>query len=360
MPNDSWGVGASLLRREDERHLHGRGEFVSDIKLPGMMEVAFLRSPHAHARIKSISVPPEVAGRVFVAADLPQIAPIRVVTQAAGAKSPAWPPLATDKVRYVGEAIAACIAPTRGEAEDLANSVIVEFEVLPAVVDAPRDMRASPALVHEQWGDNLYLERVVEGGDIEAAVRAAEITVTRRYRMNRQSGAPLEGRAVLAYRDHRLDEVVVYASTQTPHTMRVAIAEILGIDERSIRVVAPDVGGGFGPKARLYPEEIILAALALKLRRSYPRPPLPGHRLCRPAGQGARRRCRHHRRRGGLWHVAARAVPGSQHGGTVPAGAVHDCELSGADLHGGDQQDAVRSLSRGRPHRRVFCDRADH
>jgi carbon-monoxide dehydrogenase large subunit len=265
MPNDNWGVGASMLRREDERHLHGRGEFVSDIKLPGTMEVAFLRSPHAHARIKSITVQPEAAGRVFAAADLPQVVPIRVVTQAAGAKSPAWPPLATDKVRYVGEAIAACIAPTRGEAEDLANSVIVEFEVLPAVVDAPRDMRASPALVHEHWGDNLYLDRALEGGDIEAAMRAAEITVTRRYRMNRQSGAPLEGRAVLAYRDHRLDEVVVYASTQTPHTVRVAIAEVLGIDERSIRVVAPDVGGGFGPKARLYPEEIILAALALAL-----------------------------------------------------------------------------------------------
>ena len=265
MPNDQYGVGASLLRKEDDRHLHGRGQFVSDIKLPGTMDVAFVRSPHAHARIRSISVPPEARGRVFAAADLPQVTPIRVVTQAAGARSPAWPPLATDKVRYVGEAIAACIAPSRGEAEDLANSVIVEFEVLPAVVDAPREMRASPALIHEQWGDNLYLERVVEGGDIEAAARAAEITVTRRYRMNRQSGAPLEGRAVLAYRDHRLDEVVVYASTQTPHTMRVALGEILGIDERSIRVVAPDVGGGFGPKARLYPEEIILAALALKL-----------------------------------------------------------------------------------------------
>jgi carbon-monoxide dehydrogenase large subunit len=87
--------------------------------------------------------------------------------------------------------------------------------------------------------------------------------VTRHYRMNRQSGAPLEGRAVLAYRDHRLDEVVIYASTQTPHMVRVAIAENLGVDERSVRVVAPDVGGGFGPKARLYPEEIILAALAL-------------------------------------------------------------------------------------------------
>ena len=213
MPNDAWGVGASLLRREDERHLHGRGEFVSDIKLPGTMEVAFVRSPHAHARIRGITAPPESKGRVFTAADLPQIKPIRVVTQTAGAKSPAWPPLATDKARYVGEAIAACIAATRGEAEDLAALVSVDYEVLDAVVDPLRDMRGSPSLVHEQWGDNLYLERSLEGGDIEGAARAAEVTVTRQYRMNRQSGMPLEGRAVLAYRDHRLDEVVVWAST---------------------------------------------------------------------------------------------------------------------------------------------------
>jgi len=265
MPNEAWGVGASLLRREDERHLHGRGEFVSDIKLAGTMEVAFLRSPHAHARIKAIAVPPEAVGRVFTAADLPQLAPVRVVTQAAGAKSPAWPPLAVNKVRYVGEAIAACLAPTRGEAEDVAASIAVDYEVLDAVVDPLRDMHGSPELVHEQWGDNLYFERTTEAGDIQAAARAAEVTVTRRYRMNRQSGAPLEGRAVLAYRDHRLDAIVIYASTQTPHMVRVAIAENLCIDERCVRVVAPDVGGGFGPKARLYPEEIILAALALTL-----------------------------------------------------------------------------------------------
>jgi len=265
VPNEAWGVGASLLRREDERHLHGHGEFVSDIKLPGTMEVAFLRSIHAHARIRSIAVPPKAAGPVFTAADLPQIAPVRVVTRAIGAKSPAWPPLATDKVRYFGEAITACVAPTRAEAEDLAASVTVDYELLDAVVDPLRNMRGSPVLVHEHWGDNLYLERTIESGDIEGAARAAEITVTRRYRMSRQSGAPLEGRAVLAYRDHRLDEVVIYTSTQTPHIVRVAIAENLGIDERCIRVVAPDVGGGFGPKARLYPEEIILAALALKL-----------------------------------------------------------------------------------------------
>src|ERR1700726_700895 len=265
MPDDRVGVGASLLRKEDDRHLHGRGQFVADLKMTGTMDVAFVRSPHAHAWIKSISVPPEARGRVFTAADLPRVKPIRVVSHSAGAKSPPWPPLATDKVRYVGEAIAACIAPTRGEAEDLANSIAVEFEVLEAAVDAPQVWRGSRHLVHDSWGDNLYLERDIEGGDIEAAARAAEITVTREYRMNRQSGAPLEGRAVLAYRDYRLDEIVIYASAQTPHTIRVALGEILDIEQRRLRVVAPDVGGGFGPKARLYPEEIVLTALALEL-----------------------------------------------------------------------------------------------
>ena len=258
------GIGASLLRKEDWRHLRGRGQFVSDIRLPDIHHVVFLRSPHANARIRGVDVPPEARGRVFTAADLPRLKPIRIVTQATGARSPDWPPLATDKARYVGEAIAACVGTTRAEAEDLAAMVTVDFEPLAAVVDAPRQMRGS-ALVHEQWGDNIFLDRDLSGGDIEAAAKAADVVITREYRMNRQSGSPMEGRAVLAYRDHRLDEVVVQASTQTPHTMRVAIAEILGLDERQVRVVAPDVGGGFGPKARLYPEEVILAALALEL-----------------------------------------------------------------------------------------------
>jgi aerobic carbon-monoxide dehydrogenase large subunit len=259
-----YGVGASVLRKEDDRHLRGRGEFVADIRLPGTQHVVFVRSPHAHARIRSVTVPPAAAGCVFTAADLPQMQPIRIATQAPGAKSPPWHPLATDKARYVGEAIAACVAPTRGAAEDLAASVAVDYEPLDAVVDAPSQMRGS-ALVHETWGDNLFSDRTLEAGDIAAAVRAAEIVVTREYRMHRQSGAPMEGRGILAYRDHRLDEVVVYASTQTPHTLRVAIGECLGRELHRIRVVAPDVGGGFGPKARLYPEELILAALALQL-----------------------------------------------------------------------------------------------
>jgi aerobic carbon-monoxide dehydrogenase large subunit len=258
-----FGVGAKLPRKEDDRHLRGRAQFVADIVPHGTREVVFLRSPHAHALIDNIAIPDALRGQVFTAADLPRIKPIRVVTHAAGARSPAWPPLATDRVRFVGEAIAACIAPTRAEAEAVAEAVTVDYRPLRAAVDVQRARAAGAALVHEYFGDNLYQERTIEAGDIEAAARAAEVTVSREYRMNRQSGAPMECRGVLAHRDHRLDQVVVYASTQTPHTMRVALGEFLGIEERCIRVVAPDVGGGFGPKARLYPEEIVLAALAL-------------------------------------------------------------------------------------------------
>jgi aerobic carbon-monoxide dehydrogenase large subunit len=259
------GVGASLLRKEDDRHLRGRGQFVADIELRGMQEVVFVRSPHAHALIRGISVPPQERTRVFTAADLRHVRPIHVVTQAAGARAPVWPVLATDKVRFVGEAIAACVGSTRAEALDLAATVSVEYEPLPAVVDAVAQRNGSPALVHDSFGDNLFHERTLGAGDIDAAARAAAVTVRREYRMHRQSGAPMECRGVLAHRDHRLDEVAVYASSQTPHTLRVALGELLNIEHRRIRVVAPDVGGGFGPKARLYPEEIILTALAMQL-----------------------------------------------------------------------------------------------
>ena len=221
--NTGLGVGASLLRKEDARHLHGRGQFVSDVKLPNTQDVAFVRSPHAHARIKTITIPPDAEGRIFTARDLPRLAEMRAVPQVNGFKVSGYPPLATHKVRYVGDAIAACIAPTRAEAEDLANSVSVDFEVLPAVIDAAAAITKTPSLVHETWGDNLFIERVFQEGDIDEVARAAEVVVRRTYRMNRHVAVPLEGRAVLAYRDHRLDELVVYASTQVPHTIRLGI-----------------------------------------------------------------------------------------------------------------------------------------
>jgi aerobic carbon-monoxide dehydrogenase large subunit len=263
--NTASGVGASLLRKEDARHLRGRGQFVSDVQLPRMRDVAFVRSPHAHARIKGIAVAPNAGGRIFTARDLPRLGEMRAVPQVSGFKVSGYPPLATQKVRYVGEAIAACIAPTRAEAEDLAKTVSVDFEVLPAVIDAAAALTDARSLVHENWSNNLFIERVFQDGDIDAVARTADVVVRRNYRMHRHVAVPLEGRAVLAYRDHRLDELVVYTSTQVPHIIRLGLSEVLGLDERRIRVIAPDVGGGFGSKARLSPEEAAIAALALEV-----------------------------------------------------------------------------------------------
>ena len=263
VPASGSGVGASLERKEDARHLHGRGQFVGDVKLPNTQDVAFVRSPHA--RIKGIALPADADGRVFTADELPRLKELRAVPQVSGFKVSGYPPLATQKVRYVGEPVAACIAPTRAEAEDLANSVQVDFEPLPAVVDAAAALEKTPSLVHESWGNNLFIERTFQDGDIDAVARAAEVVVRRSYRMQRQVAVPLEGRAVLAHRDHRLDQLVVYTSTQVPHIIRLGLAEVLGLEERCIRVIAPDVGGGFGSKARLSPEEAAIAALALEV-----------------------------------------------------------------------------------------------
>ena len=260
-----FGIGARLLRKEDARHLRGRGCFVADVTVPGIQEIAFARSPYAHARLLGIDVPPDAADRVFTARDLPALKPVRSVPNVANFKASGYPVLAIDKVRFAGEIIAACVAPTRAEAEDLADAVEGRFEQLPAAVDAVAAIRADAPRVHDHWADNLFVESRFEAGDIASAEAAAAIVVRREYRMNRQVGVPMETRGVLAHLDPRTDELVVYDSTQGPHVVRVGLAEALQRDEQRIRVIAPDVGGGFGVKNRLYPEEVIVAALALEL-----------------------------------------------------------------------------------------------
>ena len=259
------GVGARLLRKEDARHLSGKGQFVADLKFPNTQDIAFVRSPHAHARIKSIAIPPELEGFVFAAQHLPRLTDMRAIPQVNGFRIAGYPALAKDKVRFVGEVVAACIAPTRAEAEDLVSQVRVEYEILPPIVDPGAVLQSAPSLLHEGWPNNLFIERTFEGGKVDEAKERAKIVVSRRYKMNRQVAVPMEGRAVLAYRDQRLDELVVYDSTQVPHIVRLGLCEVLGIEERVIRVIAPDVGGGFGSKARLLPEEVIVAALGAEL-----------------------------------------------------------------------------------------------
>ncbi len=258
------GVGARLVRKEDDRYMRGRGEYVGDIRLAGMQDAAFLRSPVAHGRIKAIHIPPDIRERVFIMDDLEGVVPIRAVSRLPGFKPSAQFPLAKDKVRHVGEMIAMCIAPTRAEAEDMAARIEAEIEPLPAVADMLEARKPGSPLVHEDWGDNLFLETFVDG-DIEAAAAKAAVKVTREYRTARQCMSPIEGRGAVAHWNARLEQLEVHTSGQMTHIVRSGLAECLGLDEGRIRVVAPDVGGGFGYKGILLPEEICLAWAARRL-----------------------------------------------------------------------------------------------
>ncbi|CAG2157684.1 Caffeine dehydrogenase subunit alpha [Cupriavidus yeoncheonensis] len=256
------GVGARVQRKEDDRLMRGRGQFVADVRLPGMQDVAFVRSPLAHARVLGAEVPQSCRGSVFMAGDLTDVKPIRAVSGLAGFKVSDQPVLATGKVRQVGELVAMCVAATRAEAEDIAAMVRLEFEELPAVSDMLAGRHPDAPRLHEAWPDNVFLETNVEV-NIDA-VRDAPIRVTREIRTARQSMAPMEGRGVVAYWDHRLEQLTVYTATQMPHIVRTGLSECLGLDQGQIRVISPDVGGGFGYKGILLPEEVALGWLAMR------------------------------------------------------------------------------------------------
>jgi len=260
------GIGASLLRKEDDRFLRGLGEFVADLRLPGMLEIAFLRSPLAHARIRGIAKPAGCEDRVFTHADLIAVAPIRAVAGLPGFKPSEQPVLAAGKVRHVGEMIAMCVAETRAAAEDLVAEIVVDFDALPVAADMLAARRPGAPLVHEAWGDNVVLETLVDD-DLSEVIRTAPIKVTRTLRTARQCMAPLEGRGLVAQWHSRLGQLVLHSATQLPHIVRSGLAECLGLDHGKIRVVAPDVGGGFGYKGILLPEEVCACWLAMRLGR---------------------------------------------------------------------------------------------
>jgi aerobic carbon-monoxide dehydrogenase large subunit len=262
MVQASAGVGASIPRKEDDRFLRGRGQYVGDIRMAGTQEVAFVRSPLAHARIRAIHIPEGLRGSVFTGQDLETVKPIRAATALRNFKHSSEPIFASDKVRYVGELIAMCVAPSRAEAEDLAAMVSVDFEELPAVSDMLAARRPDSALVHESWSDNVFIEFVEDHGDLDGVARAAPIKVTREFRTARHCMFPMEGRGVLAYRDDRLGYLTVVSSTQMPHIVQTGLAHCLGLDDSRIRIISPDVGGGFGYKGLLMREEVALAWLA--------------------------------------------------------------------------------------------------
>ena len=256
------GIGARINRNEDARFLDGKGEYLADLNIPGTQEVAFSRSPVAHGRILSIEIPEEFRSQVFLMSDLGNIKPVRAVLNHPDFRVSDFPAMATDVVRFVGEAIAMCVAPTRAEAEDVAQSIFVDFEELPVVVDTLESAGGRTEIIHEGWPNNTAFISKPGNGDIDAVAKKADVIISRELRMNRQCVVSLEGRGVLAYQDRRLQELVVYSSTQQPHIIRTILAKLIGVDEHKMRVVAPDIGGAFGVKNNLQQEEVAIAALA--------------------------------------------------------------------------------------------------
>ncbi|RYJ01089.1 MAG: xanthine dehydrogenase family protein molybdopterin-binding subunit, partial [Acetobacteraceae bacterium] len=241
------GIGARVHRKEDARHLAGHGQFVGDIRIAGMQDVAFLRSPVAHARILARRKPADAADRVFFLADLAGVKPMVTRSAIPGYKLSEWPAMAAERVRYVGEIIAMCVAASRAEAEDLAERVEVDFDERPAITSCAAGRAEGAALLHEHWGDNLFLQTSFDTG-LAPVAASAPVKVELDLSCARQAMHPMEGKGVVAWWDHRAAQLVVHSSTQVPHLIRAGLAEFLGIPQAMVRVAPPDVGGGFGYK----------------------------------------------------------------------------------------------------------------
>ncbi|MBI2204379.1 MAG: xanthine dehydrogenase family protein [Candidatus Rokubacteria bacterium] len=264
-------IGARVTRVEDARLLTGRGRYVADLDAPGAVHVAFVRSPHAAAHVGRIDVTRALAEPGVVAcltaADLAPLArPIRAESRTRGYRATDLGALASGVVRHQGEAVAAVVAESRYVAEDAADLVGVDWEPLPAVTD-PRAAAAAGPFVHADLGTNVILEREFRTGEVEPAFRAATLVVADRFRFHRHAAIAMENRACLAAWDTGRGDLTLHSTTQIPGMIRDALADILDLPGHRIRVVAPDVGGGFGMKTILYPEEVAVAAIARRLGR---------------------------------------------------------------------------------------------
>jgi carbon-monoxide dehydrogenase large subunit len=270
--------GAAIPRNEDRRLLTGQALFVDDVELPGMLHAAFLRSNQAHARIRAIDVtaararPGVVA--VYTAADLgdywrpgPLLVPPPPIAGATFHQR-TQVPLAKDKVRHVGEPLAVVLAQDRYLAEDALTDIVVEFDPLPAIVDLETALSDSSTLVHEDLRSNVAAHVRQTRGDYATARRQADHVIGRRFLYDRGASCPIETRGIVANWDARAGQLTIWDTTQAPVFLRNGLAEMLGLGERQVRVIAPCVGGGFGPKIMLfYPEEVMLPWAAMKLNR---------------------------------------------------------------------------------------------
>jgi aerobic carbon-monoxide dehydrogenase large subunit len=281
LPNINF-VGRSMSRREDRRLLTGRGQFIADFELPHMLHAAFVRSPVAHARIKAIDVSRAAAAPgvayVLTGPELAQqLPPIPDTQLALPSKwtalvqhkfiNPQQPLLAHDRVRHVGEAIAVVVAQSRYAAEDAAQMVELDLEPLPAVLDPEAALRTGTTIVHDRFGTNLIGAFTVGKGDAEGALARAPRKLKRRFHHHRYVAMPMECRGVVGLHDARTDSVTIWSATQVVHWVRREAAAVLKMPEARVRCLALDVGGGFGVKGHVYPEDLLIPFLARKIGR---------------------------------------------------------------------------------------------
>ncbi|HEY0911916.1 MAG TPA: xanthine dehydrogenase family protein, partial [Bradyrhizobium sp.] len=257
-------IGRSLPRLEDPVLLKGGGSYVAD-RVGNAAAVRFVRSPVARGAILDIEVPPDAI--VFTARDLADIKPIRPILHRADYIPIGQPVLATDRVVFTGQAVAVVVADNAALAEDIAEQVFVDIDAIDPVVDVDLALAAGAAVVHPEAPGNVLVEGRMKTAGFDKAFADAFEIVTLDLRSRRQSAAPMEGRAGLAEYDTRTGRVTLTASVQMPHMLRTGIADTLGIAEADLRVIAPDVGGGFGQKMSLFPEYVVLVWLARKLKR---------------------------------------------------------------------------------------------
>jgi len=273
--------GAAVKRREDPRFLRGEGRFLDDVTLPGLLHAAFLRSPHAHARITAVRTEAAAAMpgvvRVFAFADLERwMKPLPLF----GAPPPGLAaairfdlrqapqyPLCRDRTRYVGEIVAMVVADSRARAEDAAERIEVEWAPLPPVTDMRAAAETGAPLLHPEWATNVAVGFTHAIGDAAAAFADAEVTLEETFTIQRYVGMPLEGRGVVAAWDRRDGTLTTWNSTQVSHFVQQGLAAVLELPPHKVRVIAPDLGGGFGTKASGYAEDALIPIAARVLGR---------------------------------------------------------------------------------------------
>ncbi len=266
-------MGNSVPRKEDPALLTGHSNFTDDFRLPGMLHMTLLRSPHAHARVTNIdaSAATEQPGvvAVFTGEDLADEWVVGIPTGwpvTEDIKIPDHWPLARGEVNHAGEAVAVVVATDRYKAQDALEHIDVDYEVLPAVVDIEAALEDGSPLAHEELGTNKCYTWPLGTGDIDEAFEKADVVVSGRYIQQRLIPSPIEPRAVVANPEPATGNLTIYTSTQVPHFVKDILAIVCGVPETHLRVVAPDVGGGFGGKLNVYAEEALALALARKLK----------------------------------------------------------------------------------------------